>query len=111
HPLFSNDMVLQREIAAPIWGWSTPDDSISVKVDGKATGHVVRAGNEGRWTMKIGPFPPGGPHTIVVEGKTQKVTIGNVLFAYVWLCTGQSNMNWPVRLANTADEEVKQANY
>jgi sialate O-acetylesterase len=111
HPLFSNDMVLQREIAAPIWGWSTPSDDISVKVDGKPTGRVAKAGSDGRWTMKIGPFPPGGPHTIVVEGKAQKVTITNVLFGDVWLCTGQSNMNWPVRLANNADEEVKQANY
>ena len=111
HQLFSNDMVLQRDIAAPVWGWSTPGDRVTVYVDGIAVGEVAVAGNDGRWLTKVGPFAAGGPHTIVVEGGRHKETLTNVLFGDVWLCGGQSNMNWPVRLATNGDEEVKQANH
>src|SRR5436190_22270969 len=55
HPLFANDMVLQRDIAAPIWGWSNPGDRISIKVDGEPAGQPAIAGDDGRWTTKIGP--------------------------------------------------------
>jgi sialate O-acetylesterase len=111
HPLFSSGMVLQRDIAAPIWGWSNPGDRITVKVDGKNTGEAAIADKAGRWTTRIGPFTAGGPHTVVVAGKGRTKTIENVLFGDVWLCSGQSNMNWPVRLAINGDEEVKKAKY
>ena len=111
HPLFSNDMVLQRESAAPIWGWSTAEDRITVQVDGKPSGQAAIAGKDGRWTTRIGPFRAGGPHTILVEGAHRKETLSNVLFGDVWLCSGQSNMNWPLRLSINADEEVKKASY
>lgn len=110
HPLFSDDMVLQRDIAAPIWGWSQPGDKITVAVDDQPTGKVAVAGADGRWTTKIGPFPAGGPHMITVVGSDRKETLSNVLCGDVWLCTGQSNMNWPVRLATNGEEEAKQAN-
>jgi sialate O-acetylesterase len=106
HPLFTGDMVLQREITAPIWGWAKPGDKISIAVDGKPVAQAV-AGADGRWAAKVGPFPAGGPHIVVVEGGGRKETLTNVLFGDVWLCTGQSNMNWPVRLAQNAEEEVK----
>lgn len=111
HPLFADDMVLQREIAAPIWGWSAPGDKITVQVDDQPAGEPAIAAADGRWTTKIGPFAAGGPHMIVVQCGKQKQTIKNVLFGDVWLCTGQSNMNWPVRLANDAEKEVAAANY
>ena len=106
HPLFTSDMVLQRDIAAPIWGWAKPGDKISISVDGKPAAQAI-AGADGRWMTKVGPFAAGGPHTVVVEGGGRKESIANVLFGDVWLCTGQSNMNWPVRLAQNAEEEVK----
>ena len=106
HPLFTSDMVLQRDIAAPIWGWAKPGDKISISVDGKPAAQAI-AGADGRWMTKVGPFAAGGPHTVVVEGGGRKESLANVLFGDVWLCTGQSNMNWPVRLAQNAEEEVK----
>ena len=108
HPLFSSDAVLQRDIKAPIWGWAKAGEKISVAVDGKVVATTV-AGPDGRWAAKLGPFPAGGPHTIEVEGGGRKETLTNVLFGDVWLCGGQSNMNWPVRLAQNGDEEVKAA--
>ncbi|GDY23691.1 9-O-acetylesterase [Verrucomicrobiota bacterium] len=108
HPLFTSDMVMQRDLAAPIWGWAKPGDKITVQVDGKAAAEAV-AGADGRWAAKVGPFAAGGPHTVVVEGGGRKESLTNVLFGDVWLCTGQSNMNWPVRLSQNAEEEVKAA--
>jgi len=110
HPLFSTNMVLQRDIAVPVWGWSEPGDRLTVSVDGKPAGEAV-AGADGRWTTKIGPFPAGGPHTVSIRGSRRSAELENVLFGDVWLCSGQSNMNWPVRLSKNAEAEVKNANY
>ena len=68
HPLFSSDAVLQRDIAAPIWGWAKPGEKISVAIDGKPVAQAV-AGADGRWTAKVGPFPAGGPHTVEEIGR------------------------------------------
>ena len=111
HPLFSDDMVLQREIAAPIWGWSTPGDKVVIIWDGKQVGEPITVGSEGTWKSKLGPLLPGGPHTLTVTGGKQSIALKNVLVGDVWLCSGQSNMNWPVRLSDNAEEEVKNANY
>ncbi len=108
HPLFTSDMVLQREIGAPVWGWAKPGENITVQVDGKQAGQGV-AGKDGRWLARVGPFKAGGPHVVVIEGGGRKETLTNVLFGDVWLCTGQSNMNWPVRLAQNAQAEVQAA--
>ena len=114
HTLFTSDMVLQRDIAAPIWGWSLPGDKITVTVQNpKGTGATatVVAGTDGKWMTKIGPLPAGGPLSLTIQGATQKVVLTNVLVGDVWLCSGQSNMNWPVRLSLNAEEEIKQANH
>src|SRR4028119_237645 len=103
HPLFSDNMVLQRDIAAPVWGWTTPGQRVTVSMSGKratavadATGKgtakigpspggrvtVGRSGKRatavadatGKWTAKIGPFPVGGPHTLRIDG-AQSVTL------------------------------------
>lgn len=111
HSLFTNDMVVQRDMAAPIWGWSTPGDTITVAVDGKQVGQAAIAGKDGKWITKIGPFAAGGPHAITIEGTKRRATFSNVLFGDVWLCAGQSNMNWPMRATMNAAEELKQATY
>lgn len=111
HPLFGNDMVLQREIKAPVWGWSDPGDQIQVLVDGKSTGPMAIAGGDGKWMARVGPFPAGGPHEVAISGKSKKEKFTNVLFGDVWLCSGQSNMNWPVRLSNNAELEIKNADH
>ncbi|MFO1044417.1 MAG: sialate O-acetylesterase [Planctomycetaceae bacterium] len=111
HPLFSDSMVLQREIAAPVWGWSTPGDVITLAFDGKPVGEPATAGEDGRWMTRIGPFPSGGPHTLLIRGKSRSIELKDVLIGDVWLCSGQSNMNWPVRLSQNGDAEVAAANH
>ena len=58
HPLFSDNMVLQREIAAPIWGWAKPGESVKVSFEGKSA--IGKADAEGKWKVKLGPFSAGG---------------------------------------------------
>jgi sialate O-acetylesterase len=111
HSLFTDDMVLQRDIAAPVWGWSTPGDAVSVSIDGRPSGKVAIADKDGKWLTRVDPLPAGGPHVVTVLGAKRKAILKNVLVGDVWLCTGQSNMNWPVRLSNNADEEVKKADH
>src|SRR5258708_3072389 len=101
---------MQRDIAAPIWGWGAPGERIGVTVGGKPAGDAVVGGNDGGRCTRGGPSRAGGPHTIVVAGTNRSQTIGNVLFGDVWLCSGQSNMNWPVRLSDNAEQEIKEAN-
>jgi len=109
HPLFSNDAVLQREIAAPIWGWTKPGEQVRLTLDGKPIGEATAAA-DGRWQAKLPAARAGGPHEIAVQAGARTETIRNILFGDVWLCSGQSNMNWPVRLSQNAEEEIKQAN-
>jgi sialate O-acetylesterase len=104
-------MVLQRDIKAPIWGWTTPGKAVTVAIDGKPAAAAAIADRDGKWMTKVNPMPAGGPHTITIAGKEQKVVLKKVLFGDVWLCSGQSNMNWPVRLSKNAEEEVKNANH
>ena len=109
HALFSDDAVLQRDRAVSIWGWTAPGQSVTVKLDAQTT--PARADASGRWMARVGPYPAGGPHTLNVQSGAESVTRRNILFGDVWLCSGQSNMEFGVgNLANAA-AEIADANY
>ena len=76
HPLFTDHMVLQRDLKAPVWGWTEPGKRVTVSMNGKTAEAV--AGADGRWVAKLGPFPAGGPFTLTVTGP-QSATVTNVL--------------------------------
>jgi hypothetical protein len=87
HPPFSDHMVLQREVAAPVWGWSTPGDVVVVFLDGKPVGAAATAGADGRWMTRVGPLPAGGPHSLSIRGKSETVEPADILVGDVWLCS------------------------
>ena len=91
-PLFGDNMVLQREKANAMWGWSEPGDHVQIKI-GEQTASAV-AGADRRWQVKIQPPPAGGPYIIMITGR-ETVELHNVLVGDVWLCGGQSNMEAP----------------
>ena len=106
--LFGDDMVLQRGKPDTIWGWSDPGDKIQVQfADKSATGI---AGADRRWQVKIDPPPAGGPYTMKITG-AKTVELHNVMVGDVWLCSGQSNMQFGLRGALNGDAEVQAANY
>jgi len=86
-PLFTDNMVLQRERACPVWGWAKPGETINLEASwgSKAT---AKADSTGAWKATIQTPAAGGPHQI----KINQTTLRNVMSGEVWLCSGQSNM-------------------
>lgn len=109
-PGFFNDhMVFQRNIPIPVWGWAEPDEKVTVKLgDGQAA--TATAGDEGRWELKLPAMPAGGPHILSVKG-TNHVAIEDVLVGEVWLCSGQSNMEWTVSRSLDPEKEIAAADF
>ena len=102
--LFSDHLVLQREIPIPVWGWADPGEQVTVTLgDHQAT---ATAGADGKWAVTLGKLEAGGPLTLVARGKNT-VQVQDVLVGEVWLGSGQSNMAMTVsRCANFADEQA-----
>lgn len=105
---FSDHMVLQQGRPIPVWGWADPGDHITVAL-GNTTGEAV-ASNEGKFTIWLPAQPSGGPHRLDIRGDST-VTLTDVLIGEVWICSGQSNMEWTVNQAGNPDEEIAAANH
>jgi sialate O-acetylesterase len=103
HPLFSDHMVLQQGIPAPVWGTAAAGEEVTVSFAGQKKS--ARAGADGRWMVKLDPMKPGGPHEMTIG----TVTLKNVLVGEVWVCSGQSNMEWSVKASKNAPEEIAAA--
>jgi len=108
NPLFSDDMVLQRGQSDPVWGWTTPGATVRVSVAGKKTAAV--AGADGLWMAHLPPLPTGGPYTLRAEGPQTAILV-NVQVGDVWVCSGQSNMEFGLGNTVNADQETAAANY
>jgi len=92
---FSDSMVLQQQMEAPIWGTDKPNAKITIKT---SWGNHIKttADAEGKWKIKVLTPSAGGPFTVEING-TDKIVYKNVLVGEVWLCSGQSNMEMPVK--------------
>jgi sialate O-acetylesterase len=90
--LFTDGMVLQRDMEAPVWGTAAADETVSVTLgDAKAS---AQADASGKWVVKLPPQKAGGPYKMVVAGAADKIEIGDVYVGEVWIASGQSNMHW-----------------
>ena len=107
-PIFGDNMVLQRGKPDAIWGWSDPGDTVKVEIAGKTASAV--AGSDRRWQVKIDPPPAGGPYTVKITGH-RSAELKNVMVGDVWLCSGQSNMEFALRQAKNGSDEVKAADH
>jgi sialate O-acetylesterase len=110
HPLFSDGMVLQQGKDCPIWGTADPGEEFSVILDlggGKVGSGGIRADQDGNWRYNLNKVKAGGPYTLHIG----KVTIKDVYVGEVWVCSGQSNMEWPLaRTANAKEAIANSAN-
>ena len=91
--VISSHMVLQREIAAPIWGTAAPGERVTVKFRDQQK--RAEAAADGKWLVKLDPLKAGGPDTLTVSG-SNTLTLTDVLVGEVWLGSGQSNMEMAV---------------
>ncbi len=105
--LFSDGAVIQRDRPVPVWGRAAAGEAIEVHF-GESTASSVADAN-GRWTVLLPPQPASRDGRVLtvrgrIDGHTSEVTAKDVLVGDVWLCTGQSNMEWPVRLSTGGPE-------
>ena len=111
--LFSNDMVLQRDQPILIWGQAEPGMRIAVLLDDHRT--VTTANDKGQWESRLPAMPAGGPCSLVVSSENVTRTFNNVVLGDIWVCSGQSNMAWPVDVGlmkvENASTEKAQANW
>ncbi len=106
--LFADNMVLQRGMEVRVWGWADPGELVRVIVGERMW--VTMTPDDGQWSVVIGPLATGEAKEVTVAGKNA-IVLRNVRIGEVWLCSGQSNMWWPVSYAANAEEEVAEADY
>ncbi len=106
--IFSDHMVLQRDMRLPVWGWADPGEQIAV-LFGDQT-HKTTADGEGNWRVTLEPLSLGEPRMMVVEGKN-RLQVNDILIGEVWLCSGQSNMGFAVAQCWNADLDIATAKY
>lgn len=107
--IFGDHMVLQRDQKLPVWGWASPGEKVSVQLDTQSAVSAT-ADAKGDWKVELPTQKAGGPHTLTIKGKNT-VAFKDVLIGEVWLCSGQSNMEFVVAGSENAQKEIAEANY
>ena len=93
--LLADNLVLQQKTNVALWGWADPGEAVSITVSWAKAPVKVVASADGKWLVRVPTTKAGGPYTLTFEGKN-KLTVSNVLLGEVWLCSGQSNMVFPI---------------
>ncbi|MBC8870368.1 MAG: sialate O-acetylesterase [Planctomycetes bacterium] len=107
--IVDDNMILQQEMGAPIWGWADPGEMVTVAGSwGRRVS--VTADDKGKWKVCLNTPSHGGPYTLTIKGKNE-ISIDNVLIGEVWLCAGQSNMGWRLQFTFEGAEDSAAANY
>jgi sialate O-acetylesterase len=109
HALFADHAVLQRDRPIDVYGTASADAAVTVALErpgARAITATARADKDGRWNVQLASQPAGGPWTLTARSGTQSQTANDVLIGDVWLCSGQSNMEFPVRSTHDAYNEA-----
>ncbi len=107
-PIFNSNMVLQQGMEIPVWGLASPGEKITVTLE-KAVAST-RTNKAGKWTLKLPAMNYGGPFKMTIKGKTLQ-TLENIMIGEVWVCSGQSNMEFNLLTTKNGDAEIAAANY
>ncbi len=105
--LVGDGMVMQREARIPVWGWAAPADRVVVTFDDRD--YAATPDAAGRWSVTLPPMPAGGPHAMTVAAGGGRVAVRDILVGDVWVCSGQSNMEFVVRDARDGAADVAAA--
>jgi sialate O-acetylesterase len=111
HPLFCDHAVLQREAKVPVWGWTEPGAKVTVTFAGQTRSGI--AGPDGKWTVQLKPMPASREsRTLTVASSASPTTlrINDVLVGDVWLCSGQSNMEFGMQMCDSSND-IATANF
>ena len=111
--IFGDHMVLQQEAPIRVWGTAEPGEQVIVGIPGGGNA-LVKADDQGKWKVELPAMKADGKsHTLSVQGakEADKITLKDVLIGEVWLCSGQSNMEWSVRQSMNPDREIAGAKH
>jgi sialate O-acetylesterase len=118
--LFSDNMILQREVVVPVYGTANDGEKVTVEFCGQKVTTIAKSG---KWKAELQPLKPGGPYQMTIQGNN-KITINNILIGDIWVCSGQSNMerqlglrrgqkpivNWEQEAASANFPQIRQFN-
>lgn len=107
--VIGDHMVLQRDAETRIWGWADPGETVTVRVGVHEVSGT--ADGDGAWSVQLPAPAGGGSLEMLVSAGGESITVRDVLVGEVWICSGQSNMQWPLSQATDAEEEIAEANY
>jgi len=102
--VFSDNMVIQREKPVHVWGTANPGERVSVTFNQES--YKAKAGKDGKWEIYMPAMKAGGPFEMLVKGKQNSIRLGNILVGDVWLCSGQSNMEFGLNSEKSGKEEI-----
>ncbi|MBU6384634.1 MAG: 9-O-acetylesterase [Planctomycetes bacterium] len=107
--LFTDHMVVQRDQPLKVWGWADPSESVVVSIGNSKATAVADA--TGKWHLELPPMPANkSPSSLIIQG-TNRIEIKDILVGEVWVCSGQSNMEWSVAASMNPQEEIAAANH
>lgn len=105
--VYSDNMVLQRDCPLEVWGIANAGEEVTVSIAGQK--QRAKTGSDGQWCVRLKPMQAGGPHTLTVSAGKTRLHFSNVLVGEVWLCSGQSNMEFMLKEASTARMDIPQS--
>lgn len=107
--LFADNMVLQQQVANKVWGWALPSETVSIRFLNKD--YAAKADHSGQWSVTLSPAPAFTKTDMVITAGMQKISISNIIFGEIWVCGGQSNMEYTMGdVSSTYPEEITSAN-
>lgn len=106
--IFQSNMVLQRDKETAIWGFANADEKIKIKLNDKE--YNTAAGKDKKWLIKLPAQNAGGPYDITIIGEENSIILKNILFGDVWLCGGQSNMQYSLDQIGYKPPDAAKAN-
>jgi sialate O-acetylesterase len=108
--IYGDHMVIQQKAAVPIWGWAGATQNLMINVSWDTTTIRTKSDNTTFWKATLQSPPAGGPHSITIKAGNETITIQDVLSGEVWLCSGQSNMEWSMAASGDGKEVMKTVN-
>ncbi len=106
--IFGDSMVLQQKSQAAVWGWAEKGEEVTVSLG--ETKASAKAGEDGKWSLKLATPAAGGPFEMKIKGKNE-ITLKDVYVGEVWICSGQSNAEWTVNISASPDVERELAKH
>ncbi|MBX2872363.1 MAG: beta galactosidase jelly roll domain-containing protein [Saprospiraceae bacterium] len=106
--VFQDHMVLQRNQPITVWGSSAKRKRISITFNGRT--YTTRPDKQGNWSYTLPAMKASGPHLMRISSRKEAVMVSDILIGDLWVCSGQSNMEWTVSNSNEAEIEIGRAN-